>query len=102
MNQHNIPYNIVHVYDNGVRVGNIPSHKNKLKRSGTGQAWFPESWTEADIKRAGEYVAKLPENANVSYGEWIFGEYNGVRVGVIKNEEFNGIGTIVPDGSRQP
>ena len=100
LNQNNIEYNIVKVYDNGVRVGNIPSHKNKFKRTGTGQAWFPESWTEIDIKNAGEYVANIPENINVPDGTWVFGEYNGVRVGIIKN---NGkIGTIIPDNSRQP
>ena len=100
LNQNNIEYNIVKVYDNGVRVGNIPSHKNKFKRTGTGQAWFPESWTEIDIKNAGEYVANIPENVNIPDGAWIFGEYNSVRVGIIKN---NGeIGTIIPDNSRQP
>lgn len=100
LNQNNIEYNIVKVYDNGVRVGNIPSHKNKFKRTGTGQAWFPESWTEIDIKNAGEYVANIPENVNIPDGTWVFGEYNGVRVGIIKN---NGeIGTIIPDNSRQP
>lgn len=100
LNQNNIKYNIVEVYDNGVRVGNIPSHKNKFKRTGTGQSWFPESWTEIDIKNAGEYVANIPENVNVPDGTWVFGEYNGVRVGIIKN---NGkIGTIIPDNSRQP
>ncbi len=78
----------------------LPCHKNKFKRTGTGQAWFPESWTEIDIKNAGEYVANIPENINVPDGTWVFGEYNGVRVGTIKN---NGkIGTIIPDNSRQP
>ena len=38
LNQNNIEYNIVKVYDNGVRVGNISSYKNKFKRTGTGQA----------------------------------------------------------------
>lgn len=27
---------------------------------------------------------------------------NSVRVGVIKNEQFDGIGTIIPDNLRQP
>ena len=95
-----IPYNIVTEYPNGVRVGNIPNHKNKFKRTGTGQAWFPKNWTDTDIKNAGEYVVNLPANRNVSDGTWMFGEYNDVRVGVIKN---NGeIGTIIPDNSRQP
>lgn len=95
-----IPYNIEKEFSNGVRVGNIPSHKNKFKRTGTGQAWFPENWTKEDIANAGEYIANLPENVGKGDGEWMFGEYNGVRVGVIKNE--GEIGTIIPDNSRQP
>lgn len=95
-----IPYNIVKEYPNGVRVGNIPNHKNKFKRTGIGQAWFPKNWSDTDIKNAGEYVVNLPENKNISDGTWMFGEYNGVRVGVIKND--GEIGTIIPDNSRQP
>ena len=71
-------------------------------RSGKGRclAGIPESWTEIDIKNAGEYVANIPENVNIPDGAWIFGEYNSVRVGIIKN---NGeIGTIILDNSRQP
>lgn len=102
LEQNGIEYNIVKEYPNGVRVGNIPDHKNKFKKTGTGQAWFPKNWTAQDISNAGEYVANLPENLNVPYGQWMFGEYNGVRVGVIKNEKFKGIGTIMPDNSRQP
>lgn len=102
MEQNGIEYNIVKEYPNGVRVGNILDHKNKFKKTGTGQAWFPKNWTAQDISNAGEYVANLPENLNVPYGQWMFGEYNGVRVGVIKNEKFKGIGTIMPDNSRQP
>nr|WP_256332323.1 EndoU domain-containing protein [Paenibacillus sp. CF095] len=37
-----IAFNITKEYENGVRVGNIPNHKNKAKRSGEGQAWFPK------------------------------------------------------------
>lgn len=74
--------------------------KISLRGLEQGQAWFPESWTEIDIKNAGEYVANIPENVNIPDGAWIFGEYNSVRVGIIKN---NGeIGTIIPDNSRQP
>lgn len=96
----NIEFNIVREYSNGVRIGNIPSHKNANKRSGTGQAWFPQSWTRNDIKNAAEYVANIPTNSNKEDGVWMFAEYKGVRVGVIKN---NGqIGTVTPDNSSQP
>ncbi|MDM5279670.1 WXG100 family type VII secretion target [Paenibacillus silvae] len=95
-----IPFNITKEYANGVRVGNIPNHKNKAKRSGEGQAWFPKEWTAEDIKKSGEYVANLPKNRNKGDGEWMFGTYNNVRVGVIKND--GQIGTITPDNSKQP
>ncbi|MFD1177972.1 EndoU domain-containing protein [Paenibacillus puldeungensis] len=65
-----------------------------------GQAWFPETWTKEDISKAGEYVANMPDHVNMADGVTIFGEYNGVRVGVIKT---NGeIGTIFPDNMMQP
>ncbi|PKQ88718.1 hypothetical protein CXK86_23705 [Paenibacillus sp. BGI2013] len=95
-----IAFNITKEYENGVRVGNIPNHKNKAKRSGEGQAWFPKEWTSEDIKKSGEHVANLPENRVKGDGEWMFGNYNNVRVGVIKND--GQIGTITPDNSRQP
>ncbi|AWX53982.1 cytosolic protein [Brevibacillus brevis] len=96
----NIEFNIVREYSNGVRIGNIPSHKNANKRSGTGQAWFPQSWTRDDIKNAAEYVANIPTNSNKEDGVWMFAEYKGVRVGVIKNN--GSIGTVTPDNSSQP
>ncbi|WP_459502586.1 EndoU domain-containing protein [Bacillus sp. C1] len=49
---------------------------------------------------AGAKVAELPEFASTENGVTIFGEYNGVRVRVIKT---NGeIGTIFPDATQQP
>lgn len=93
-------YNIVHVYDNGVRIGNVPKHKTPSKRTGTGQAWFPKTWSDNQIKEAGEYVARLAENENLADGIIAYGEYEGVRVGIIKT---NGkVGTIFPDADLQP
>ncbi|WP_240422394.1 EndoU domain-containing protein [Listeria costaricensis] len=100
LQENNIEYNIVTEYPNGVRVGNVPSHKNKMKRSGTGQSWFPESWNDTKIRDAGNYINNLPENKNLVDGKWAFGEYDGVRVGIIKQD--GKITTIVPDNSRQP
>lgn len=39
--------------------GNVPKHKTPSKRTGTGQAWFPKTWSDNQIKEAGEYVARL-------------------------------------------
>ena len=95
-----LEYNIVKVYDNGVRIGNIPDHKVKAKRTGTNQSWFPESWSESDIAKAGAYIGNLLENVNAADGVTVFGNYNGVRVGVIRT---NGrISTIFPDAASQP
>ncbi|WP_246028073.1 EndoU domain-containing protein, partial [Paenibacillus xylaniclasticus] len=100
LEKNGIEYNIEFTYPNGVRVGNVPGHKSKGKRTGTGQAWFPETWTKEDIRNAGEHVANMPDHVNVADGVTIFAEYKGVRVGVIKT---NGeIGTIFPDNMIQP
>lgn len=77
-----------------------PSAFNLAKRSGSNQSWLPENWRESDIAVAGVKIAELPEFANAENGVTIFGEYKGVRVGVIKtNAE---IGTIFPDATKQP
>ena len=99
LDKYGIKYNIVKTYPNGVRVGNIPEHKNPKKRTGIGQAWFPKEWNSKDIRHAGEHVANLKGNRHVKDGTSVFGMWKGVRVGVIRT---NGqIGTIFPD-SNQP
>lgn len=95
LDKYGIKYNIVKTYSNGVRVGNIPDHKNPRKQSKIGQSWFPSSWTEKDIRRAGEYVVRLKSNKHATNGNAIYGVYKGVRVGVIKTN--NKIGTVFPD-----
>lgn len=98
LDKYGIKYNIVKTYPNGVRVGNIPNHMQRNKKSDTGQSWFPKSWTEKDIRRAGEHVAGLKTNRKVSDGVRVYGVYKGVRVGVIKT---NGkIATVFPDSDQ--
>ncbi len=93
-----IKYNVKKTYSNGVRIGNIPSHKDPRKRSGMGQAWFPRSWSNKDIRHAGEHVASLKGNRKSPDGKIMFGTYKGVRVGVIKT---NGkISTVFPDSNQ--
>ena len=99
LDKYGIKYNIVKTYPNGVRVGNIPDHKDGKKNHGIGQSWFPANWTPKDIRRAGEHVAGLRKNRHVTDGKRVYGMYKGVRVGVIRT---NGkIATIFPD-SIQP
>ncbi|MBQ7176088.1 MAG: EndoU domain-containing protein, partial [Victivallales bacterium] len=95
LDKYKIEYHIVKTYPNGVRVGNIPDHTDRRKRSGIGQAWFPETWTNKDIKRAGTHVASLKHNRHVPDGKIVFGNYKGVRVGVIRTH--GKIATIFPD-----
>ncbi|MBR3262255.1 MAG: EndoU domain-containing protein [Lachnospiraceae bacterium] len=95
LEKYGIKYNIVKTYPNGVRIGNIPDHKDKRKQSGTNQAWFPASWTSRDIRHAGEHVAGLRKNRHVPDGKTIWGIYKGVRVGVMRTH--GKIATIFPD-----
>lgn len=99
LDKYGIKYNIVKIYPNGVRVGNIPNHKTKAKAKDIGQSWFPKSWSNKDIKRAGEHVAGLKSNRHTSDGKIMWGVYKGVRVGVIKTH--GKIATVFPD-SIQP
>lgn len=99
LDKYGIKYNIVKTYPNGVRVGNIPTHKDKKKQTGTSQAWFPKTWTSKDIKHAGEHVANLKGNRHSKDGVAVFGMWKGVRVGVIRTH--GKIATIFPD-SKQP
>lgn len=95
LDKYGIKYNIVKTYPNGVRVGNVPNHMQRNKKKNMGQSWFPKSWTDKDIRRAGEHVAGLKGNRKISDGVRVYGVYKGVRVGIIRT---NGkIATIFPD-----
>lgn len=95
LEKYGIKYKVVTTLKNGVRLGYVENHKNRKKRSGTAQAWFPKTWSEKDIKRAGEQVAHLKRNRHVADGIATFGTYKGVRVGVIRRH--GKIATIFPD-----
>ena len=78
-----IKYNIEKTYPNGVRIGNVPSHKQKPKRTGVGQSWFPKHWDDKKIQAAGNYVIQVNKGVDIKDGVAIFAEYDGVKVGVI-------------------
>jgi hypothetical protein len=111
LEQHGIMYNIVKDYDNGVRIGNVPDHKEKLKQNGTKQAWFPKNWSAEEIEKAGRHVADMndpnqfvltPKRSN---GELIaiykYGNYNGVTVGVCYDVKKGEVTTIFPDETQR-
>lgn len=95
LDKYHIKYNITKTWANGVRVGNVPDHKDKRKARANNQSWFPKSWSARDINRAGEHVAGLKHNRNTPDGKPIFGVYKGVKVGVIRTK--GKIATIFPD-----
>lgn len=99
LDKYGIKYHVVKTYPNGVRVGYVENHSNKLKARGTGQSWFPKTWTSKDIKHAGEHVANLKGNRHAKDGVAVYGMWKGVRVGVIRTNRQ--IGTIFPT-SKQP
>ena len=100
LDKYGIQYHVVKTYPNGVRIGFVPKHDKKGKRSGIGQTWFPKDWTEKDIKRAGSHVAGLKGNRHIPDGTIVYGTYKGVRVGVIRT---NGkISTVFPDSNQTP
>lgn len=98
-----IAYKIEKTYKNGVRIGGVANHDEPDKRLGqTGQAWFPEDWSEDDVLVAGTYVANRPEKIielnpeGTIIGYKKYSQYNGVTVGIITDAEGNA-GTIFPD-----
>ncbi len=95
LKKNGIAFHIEKTYSNGVRVGNVPGHKDPRKRTGTGQAWFPKNWSKKDIRHAGEHVAGLKKNRRAADGKPVFGVYKGVRVGIIRTK--GKIATIFPD-----
>lgn len=98
LDKYGIKYNIVKTYSNGVRVGNVPNHMQRNKKSDVGQSWFPKSWTEKDIRHAGEHVAGLKGNRKIPDGVRVYGVYKDVRVGIIRT---NGkIATVFPDSDQ--
>lgn len=88
-----IDYEITGTFSNGVRIGNVPSAKLKIKQTGSGQAWFPEDWSEDDILVAGTYVSN--SNAKLVDGYHKTAVYNNVAVRVLYTD--GNIATICPD-----
>ena len=49
MDKNGLKYRITKTCPNGVRVGYVEDHKDKRKRSGNNQSWFPKNWTQKDM-----------------------------------------------------
>ncbi|WP_206458693.1 phage minor head protein [Anaerovorax sp. IOR16] len=88
-----IAYEIKGTFSNGVSVGNVPSAKIKAKKVYSGQAWFPDDWSEDDILVAGTFVA----NSSVASNDYHKTDvWNDVAVRILFDEEGE-ITTVCPD-----
>lgn len=107
-----IEYNIVKEYENGVRVGNVPTHKLVAKKSGTGQAWFPKNWGKEDIENAGNYVSNIGDKSKYILEKkyntegkitaiFKFSNYKNVTVCVCYDVNREKITTIFPDENQR-
>lgn len=90
-------------YSNGVRIGSVPEHKNKSKRTGSdrpnsdiGQSWFPKDWGDDKIMIAGTYTANFGKGNDVMKTAI----FEDVEVVVYLND--GQIGTICPNNMKQP
>jgi len=109
LDEHGIQYNVVKEYKNGVRIGNVPSHKERIKKTGTKQSWFPKAWTAEDIEKAGDYVANLQapdqfhlepkKNNDDLVAIFKYANYRGVTVGV--DTKRKAVTTIFPDETQR-
>lgn len=98
MKKEGLDFEITKTLKNGVRVGNVTDHKNKTKRQGNNQSWFPKSWTPKDVVKAAEHVSQLKANSHKKDGEIMWGKYKGVWVGVKKTN--GNIATVFPDSNQ--
>ena len=97
LDKYGIEYHIVKIYTNGVRVGYVINHKDKLKskKDNPGQTWFPSNWSEKTIIKAGQYIVSLKKNKKLR-NSFAYGFYKKVKVGIYI-DFFGNITTIFPD-----
>lgn len=80
---------------NGVRFGWIKEAKQSYKRKPGGMAWFPDHWTDEDIRAAGKAALMYGEKVDSNSGSAVELVYLGVNVRV--NIDGNGnVLTICP------
>ncbi len=85
MTKNKLPYKIEAVYTDGVKAGHIDCHRRKSERHKKGHLWFPDSWDNRIIEKAGVHVANLKKNKNVPDHTPMYGKYRGVDVVVYKS-----------------
>lgn len=95
LRKYHIEYVFTGIYENGVRIGNIPDHKNNNARTGDSHSWFPENWSAKDIRHAGIQISNLKRNRGFSDSKILTGIYKGIKCCVMKTH--GKIATIYPD-----
>ena len=85
MERNDIPYEITKEYNNGVRVGNLPTSTNKFFQTGDNHTWFPKTWTSEDIADAANYVLSTHKGARIPRTSYS-AVYKGVRVTITFGE----------------
>lgn len=90
-------------YSNGVRIGSIPNHKSKMKKTDgnkpdcdIGQSWFPKDWNDDKILLAGTYAANFGTGNDITKTA----VFNDVEVVIFLND--SQVGTICPNNMKQP
>jgi hypothetical protein len=81
---HHDHYLIQKTFDNGVRLGKVFPAKKEHDRKDFGHTWFPQSWKDRDVKRAGLAILLHPKfwfkkkGANIKF----VGRVGDVNIGV--------------------
>ena len=95
LDKNKIRYEITYEYNNGVRVGNLPTSTNKMFRTGGNHTWFPKNWSSQDIADAANFVASTYKG-NPSARTQHTKIYKNVKVTVIFGEN-GSISTVYPN-----
>ena len=85
LKKHKLSHQIEIIDPNGVRHGKIDCHIRPKERRSKGHVWFPESWSDKTISKAGEHVANLKRNSNASDHTPMHGKYKKVHVVTYKS-----------------
>lgn len=85
LTKNHLPYKIMVTYKDGVKAGHIYCHRRASEKKKKGHLWFPSSWDNKTIEKAGLHVANLKKNQCVSDHTPMHGKYKGVDVVVYKS-----------------
>ena len=80
LKKHKLSHTVNFVDANGVRHGQIACHIRSRERKPNGHAWFPITWDDACISKAGEHVANLKRNSRKPDHTPMHGKYKKVHV----------------------